>query len=210
MTPATRFVRQFFSPVALLTAVPVGAAFAALVRGAVEGPFWLLLIGLSVTSLALAFLGGVAESGQHGRAVELRAGGRRAYAPALVNSVRAVHKDTGRTVLDPRDQKTVFAFDLTVVPDDMPAYRVEVRHPLDLQDLLHRKYGVVEYDPRHPWRVVVPNNPPGEWTARAQRLDPETVRPASGPSPALPAGSQILVLGAVVAGLFLWLLWTVG
>ncbi|MEV0263965.1 hypothetical protein AB0I49_21855 [Streptomyces sp. NPDC050617] len=210
MTRATRLVRQFFSPVALLTAVPVGAAFAALVRGAAEGPFWLLLTGLTVSALALFFLGGVAESGQGGRALALRPGGPRAYAPALVNSVRAVHKETGQSVIDPRDPKSVFAFDLTVVPEEpgLPAYRVEVCHPLDLQDLLHREWAVVEYDPRQPWRVVVPNDPPREWLARAQRLDPETVRATGGPLRGLPAGSQILVLGAVAAGVFLWLLGT--
>ncbi|MFE7121088.1 hypothetical protein ACFU99_37230 [Streptomyces sp. NPDC057654] len=208
MTRATRLVRQFFSPVALLTAVPVGAAFAALVQGTVEGPFWLLLTGLTVSALALFFLGGVAESGQGDRAHALRPGGPRAYAPALVNSVRAVHKETGQAVIDPRDQKSVFAFDLTVVPEDphLAPYRVEIRHPLDLQNLLHRKCAVVEYDPRQPWRVIVPNDPPREWMARAQRLDPEAVGVTGGPARGLPAGSQILVLGAVAAGVFLWLL----
>ncbi|MEU7042737.1 hypothetical protein AB0A77_16965 [Streptomyces varsoviensis] len=201
-------MRQLFSPLALLAAVPVAAALTALVRGAAGGPFWLLLIGLTTSALALAFLGGVAESRQGGRAAELRARGPRAYAPALVNSVRAVHKETGTTVFDPGDPKSVFAFDLTVVPEGRPPYRVEVHHPLDLQNLLHRTSAVVEYDPRQPWRVVVPNNPPGEWLARAQRLDPEAVRAAGGPLRAWPAGFQILAMAVVESGLLCW--WLLG
>ncbi|GHC52311.1 hypothetical protein [Streptomyces flavofungini] len=193
-------VRRLLAPEVLLGAVAVGFALGALAEGVLDGPTWLLVVGLTATAVALSCLGAVAERGQGGGvAAGLRSGGPRAYAPALVHSVRAVHRDTGQLVLDPQAAGSLFAFDLTVVPEGRRPFRVEVRHPLDVQDLLHRSRAVVEYDPRQPWRVVLPNRPPPEWAARAQRLDPEAAHTTEGPPAGLPPGAHVLVTGAVVA-----------
>ncbi|WP_051852272.1 hypothetical protein [Streptomyces aureocirculatus] len=193
-------VRRFLALDVLLGAAVVGLAFAALAEGVIDGPSWLLYVGLTATSFALVLLGAVAEHGYGGAASGLRSGGPRAYAPALVHSVRSVHQGTGRLVLAPRAAPSaLFAFDLTVVPEGRRPFRVEVRHPLDVQDLSHRGRAVVEYDPRRPWRVVLPDRPPREWLARAERLDEESARTAGGPPRGLPPGAHVLVTGAVVA-----------
>ncbi|MFD5697131.1 hypothetical protein [Streptomyces lasiicapitis] len=193
-------VRRFLALDVLLGTAVVGLAFAALAEGVLDGPTWLLVVGLTTTALALLCLGAVAERGQGGGvALGLRSGGPRAYAPAVVHSVRAVQRETGRLVLDAQAADSVFAFDLTVVPEGRRPFRVEVRHPLDVQGLLHRGRAVVEYDPRQPWRVVVPNHPPGEWVARAARLDAEAAHGTEGPPVGVPPGARVLVTGVVVA-----------
>ncbi|MFI6727069.1 hypothetical protein [Streptomyces atratus] len=131
----------------------------------------------------------------------LRSGGPRAFAPAVVNGVKTVDKKTGRPVLDGRSVESVFAFDLTVMPDELPAYRVQVIHPLDLQGLLHRSRAVVEYDPEQPWRVVIPSNPPREWLARANSVSPPAeVKERVG---GFPAGFRTLVMGVALAAVLL-------
>ncbi|MVO87727.1 hypothetical protein GPA10_23950 [Streptomyces sp. p1417] len=192
-------VRRFLALDVLLGAAVVGLAFAALAEGVVDGPGWLLYVGLTTTAFALTLLGAVAEHGHGGAASGLRPGGPRAYAPALVHSVRSVHGESGRLVLDPRATGALFAFDLTVVPEGRRPFRVEVRHPLDVQDLLHRGRAVVEYDPRQPWRVVLPDRPPHEWLARAERLDEDVAATAGGSPRGLPPGAHVLVTGALVA-----------
>ncbi|MEV5978621.1 hypothetical protein [Streptomyces sp. NPDC052114] len=200
--PPRRLVRRFLAPPVLLGAVVVAAALATLAQGILGGTTWVLFVGLTGTALVLAVLGDFADTGHGpGTASGLRSGGPRAHAPAVVHSVRAVHKRSGAAVADGRAQSSVFAFDLTVVPEDAPAYRVVVRHPLDVQGLLHRNRAVVEYDPEQPWRVVVPNDPPRVWLARAQRLDDTAAHTAEGPARGLPAGAHVLVTGVVLAAL---------
>ncbi|MEU6017046.1 hypothetical protein ABZ826_24230 [Streptomyces sp. NPDC047515] len=213
MTTPTSLVsslRRFFTLLSLVSALVTGLALAAVVQGAVDGPRWLLMTGLPVTALALTAFGKVAEDSKSGVAVPgLRSGGPRAFAPAVVNGVKAVNKENGRPAADGQAVDSVFAFDLTVVPDDLPPYRVEVRHPLDLQGLLHKSRAVVEYDPEQPWRVVIPNNPPREWLARAHGLTPPVLavkRRAGGP----PAGFRTLVVGVAIAAVLLVLMRQVG
>ncbi|WP_055700372.1 MULTISPECIES: hypothetical protein [Streptomyces] len=197
-----RFPRGFLTPPVLLGAVVVAAALATLVQGILGGTTWALLVGLTGTAVALALLGDLADTGHgSGTASGLRSGGPRAYAPAVVHSVRAVHTKSGAAVADGRAQDSVFAFDLTVVPEDAPAYRVVVRHPLDVQGVLHKNRAVVEYDPEQPWRVVVPNDPPRVWLARAQQLDDTAALTAQGPARGLPPGAPVLVTGVVLAAL---------
>ncbi|MGW2086727.1 hypothetical protein [Streptomyces sp. NPDC001880] len=202
--------RGFFRLFTVVSAIGTGLALAALVHGAVDGPRWLLMLALPVTALALTAYGRAAEDMKSGVAAPgLRSGGPRAFAPAVVNGVRAVNKESGRTAADGQALKSVFAFDLTVVTDELPPYRIEVRHPLDLQGLLHKSRAVVEYDPEQPWRVVVPNNPPREWLARAENLVPpagEVKRRAGG----VPAGFHALVSGVVIAAVLLVLVRVLG
>ncbi|MFF3785289.1 hypothetical protein [Streptomyces sp. NPDC001933] len=213
MTTSTSPAPSLRNALRLLTVVfatGTGLALAAVVQGALDGPRWLLIVGLPVTALALAAYGRAAEDMKSGVAAPgLRSGGPRAFAPAVVNGVRAVNKKNGRTAIDGQAVDSVFAFDLTVMTDDLPPYRIEVRHPLDLQGLLHRSRAVVEYDPEQPWRVVIPNNPPREWLARAECLVPpvgEVKRRAGG----VPAGFRALVSGVVIAAVLLVLVRVLG
>ncbi|MFF3733907.1 hypothetical protein ACFYXM_27270 [Streptomyces sp. NPDC002476] len=195
-------LRRFFTALGLLSVVAAGLAFAALVDGALHGPRWLLLLGVPATALALVVFGKVGEPSQSDILVRgLRPGGPRAFAPALVHGVRAVDKRTGRLARDGQSLESVFAFDLAVVPDGLPAYRVQVRHPLDVQGLLHRPRGVVEYDPEQPWRVVIPDNPPREWLARANGITPPAVVKQS--VGAVPAGLWTFVASAAFAAVLL-------
>ncbi|MFE6494400.1 hypothetical protein [Streptomyces sp. NPDC057748] len=212
MTTSTSPASPLRNAVRLLTvvsAIGTGLALAAVVQGALDGPRWLLIVGLPVTALALAAYGRAAEDMESGVAPALRSGGPRAFAPAVVNGVKAVNKKNGRTAGDGQAVDSVFAFDLTVMADDLPPYRIEVRHPLDLQGLLHRSRAVVEYDPGQPWRVVVPDNPPREWLARAERLVPpvgEVKRRTGG----VPAGFRALMSGVVIAAVLLVLVRVLG
>ncbi|MDJ1134973.1 hypothetical protein [Streptomyces iconiensis] len=187
---------------AVLGACVMGVALAALVQGVAGGALWLLVFGITLLSAVLAAIGKAAEMAAKGFAAGLRSPARpRAYAPALVNGAKTVHKETGRAVADGRAQKRVFVFDLTVVPDDGVPFRAKVAHPLDLQGLMTSKRAVVEYDPRQRWRVVLPADPPEEWRARAARLA------FTGPPPEplaarFPPGAQILVLGLLLGALF--------
>ncbi|MEU8922512.1 hypothetical protein AB0D10_16480 [Kitasatospora sp. NPDC048545] len=75
-------------------------------------------------------------------------------------------------------------FDLTVTPDDAPAYRVEITQDINLVDLPdYRPRGVlvVQYPPDRPWRVTIVKRPTPVWEERAAgaRID-------SAPGPAVP------------------------
>ncbi|WP_335933124.1 hypothetical protein [Streptomyces sp. PTD5-9] len=201
--------RRFLTAFGLLSAAVAGLAFAALVHGAVDGPRWLLLTGLPASALALTVFDKVAEPSHSDLVVlGLRSGGPRAFAPALVHAVKAVDKESGRPAADGRSLNTVFEFDLTVVPDGLPAYRIRARHPLDAQGLLHRRRAVVEIDPEQPWRVVIPADPPREWLARAEVLTPPTeVKRIVGGAP---AGLRTFVASLVFAAVLLVLVRLVG
>lgn len=202
-------LRRFVDALGLLCAAVAGLAFAAFAHGALFGPRWLLLLGIPATALVLVVFGKVGEASRSDAVFRgLRPGGPRAFAPAVVHEVRAVDKRTGRPVRDGRSLESVFAFDLTVVPDGLPAYRVRIRHPLDVQGLLQRPRGVVEYDPEQPWRVVIPDNPPREWVARANGITPPAAvkRYADG----APAGLWTFVASAALAAVLLVLVRVLG
>ncbi|WP_241192430.1 hypothetical protein [Streptomyces sp. ADI96-02] len=62
------------------------------------------------------------------------------------------------------------SFDLTVAPDDRPAYRVRTSQQINLVDLPdYRPQGivVVRYRPDEPWEVAVVVRPSEEWRRRA-------------------------------------------
>ncbi|MFF5718517.1 hypothetical protein [Streptomyces buecherae] len=212
MTGLPYGVRRRLAPYLLLCVAETGAVFAALACGALYGPRWLLLTGLFTSSLTLAVLGVIGERDTGKDAAwPLRPDGPRAYAPALVREVRAVDRATGRPAADRNAQSSVFEFDLTVVPEDRDPYRIRVRHPLDVQDLLHRDRAVVQYDPRQPWRVILPPNPPREAQARATHLDPDSLPTARSVRPTgLPSGAPVLLLGLALAAVVVTVVGTAG
>ncbi|MFJ6571245.1 hypothetical protein ACIQNU_27905 [Streptomyces sp. NPDC091292] len=194
-------VRRLFAPHLLVAALVVTAAFTALGVGAIEGPRWLLVTGATSSAVVLAMFGVLGETAPEGGvAMSLRSGGPRAFAPAVVHSVRAVDTVTGLTA-DPQSLTSVFAFQLTVVPPDgSRPYRIQLRHPLDHQGLLHRTRAVVEYDPRQPWRVILPPYPPTPWLVRADNLDPETATTSTTlTTQGLPPGSPVLIASLLLA-----------
>ncbi|MFF8714043.1 hypothetical protein ACF07T_21785 [Streptomyces sp. NPDC015184] len=208
---STSSLRRFFRLFGVVSVLGTGLLLTAVVQGAVDGPRWLLLLALPATALALTAFGKVAESATSGLATPtLRAGGPRAFAPAVVNGVRTVDKANGRPAADGQAVNSVFSFDLTVVAEGLPPYRVEVRHPLDLQGLLHKSRAVVEYDPEQPWRVVVPGNPPREWLARAHGLTPPTGEVRTPGGGTFPTGSRALAAGVALAAVLLVLIRVLG
>jgi hypothetical protein len=203
---STSALRRFFRLFSVVSVLGTGLVLAAVVQGAVDGPRRLLFLALPVAALVLTAYGKAAESATSGMAAPgLRAGGPRAFAPAVVNGVKAVNRANGRPAVDGQAVNSVFAFDLTVVADGLPPYRVVVRHPLDLQGLLHKSRAVVEYDPEQPWRVVLTDNPPREWLARAHGLTPPTGEVRT-PGGTFPAGSRTLAAGVALAAVLLVLI----
>ncbi|MCX4965566.1 hypothetical protein OHA98_12100 [Streptomyces sp. NBC_00654] len=189
------------NPRALLAAVLSGGALTALAHGALDGPRWLLLVGLNLTVLVLVAVDLVSRVAPAGTALDLRSGGPSAFAPAVVHAVRVVSKDAGLPALDPRSPDTVFAFDITVMPGTRPPYRVTVRHPLDLQDARNRRSMVVRYDPEQPCRVSVPVRVPEELSRRAENLE-QRATPAERIEPRRPE-RRVLGLGALIAAVLL-------
>lgn len=101
-------------------------------------------------------------------------------------------------------------FDLTVAPDDAPAFRVEIKQDINLVELPdYRPQGilVVQYPPDRPWRVRIVKRPTPEWEDRVAgaRLDsapgPAVVKEQRSGGGGCAVGFVGLLLGAV--GVFL-------
>ncbi|MGW1785664.1 hypothetical protein ACWCQQ_42270 [Streptomyces sp. NPDC002143] len=112
---------------------------------------------------------------------------------AMIESLEAVGGETSDIPVK---------FDLTVAPDDAPAYRVEFTQDINLADLpAYRSRGilVVQYPPDRPQKVRIVKRPTPDWEERAAsaRLD-------SAPGPAR-AGDPLEGGGATLVG-FLGLL----
>ncbi|MFF2013876.1 hypothetical protein ACFVWY_33095 [Streptomyces sp. NPDC058195] len=155
------------TPVALargfLTGGVAGTSLAALVVGGIVENVQLFVTGLVVPTVygLLFFL-----AGRPRRAREAAVVPRTAL--AVIESLEAVRGESS-------DIPVRFA--LTVVPDDGPAYRVEITQDINLVDLSgYRPRGVlvVQYPPDRPWRVRIVKRPTPQWEDRAAsaRLDP--------------------------------------
>lgn len=158
----------------------IGASPAALVVGAVieNAPLFVLGIVLPAVYGLLFFLAGAPR-----RAREAAVAPRTAL--ALVESREAVGGEATSDV--------AVRFELTVAPDDVPAYRAAFTQHVNVVDLAdYRPGGVVvaQYPPDRPWRVRIVKRPTPEWEERAAgaRVD-------SAPGPALvsetPEGSAV-------------------
>jgi hypothetical protein len=154
----------------LLTGGVTGGSLAAFVVGCVieSVPLCVVGVGLPVVYGLLFFLAGMPR-----RAREAAIAPRTAL--ARIESLAAVGGEATSDV--------AVEFDVTVAPDDIPAYRVEFTQHINLVDLSDYRPGsvvVVEYPPDRLWRVRIVKRPTPEWEERAAdaRLD-------SAPGPAV-------------------------
>ncbi|MFH8477095.1 hypothetical protein [Streptomyces sp. NPDC018000] len=166
------------TPVALargfLTGGVVGTSLTALVVGGITENAPLFVTGLVLPAVygLLLFLAGMPRRAREAAVVHRTA-------LAMIESLEAVGGESSDVPV---------RFELTVVPDDGPAYRVEITQDINLVDLPdYRPRGVVvvQYPPDQPWRVRIVKRPTPEWEDRAAstRLDsvPGTARAAAPP-----------------------------
>lgn len=100
--------------------------------------------------------------------------------------------------------------DVTVSPDDGPAFRARTSHTVNLVDLPECRVGatiVVRYRPDTPWDVSVVDDPDATWADRAasEPLDsaPEHTRVTEPAIPALEASAAVISLLAGAAAILL-------
>ncbi|BBC34893.1 hypothetical protein SGFS_061870 [Streptomyces graminofaciens] len=146
----------------LLTGGVIGTSLAAFVVGVVIENVPLFVAGLSLPVVygLLFFLAGAPRRAREAAVVPRTA-------LAMIESLHAVGGESSDVPV---------RFDLTVAPDDAPAYRVEITQDINLVDLPdYRPRGVlvVEYPPDRPWRVRIVKRPTPEWEDRVAgaRLD---------------------------------------
>lgn len=154
----------------ILTGGVIGASPAAFVVGCVieSVPLCVTALALPTAYGLLFFLAGMPRRAREG-AIAPRT------ALAAIESLEAVGGEATSDV--------AVRFDLTVAPDDVPAYRVAFTQDINLVDLADYRPGgvvVVQYPPDRPWRVRIVKRPTPEWEERVAgaRLD-------SAPGPAL-------------------------
>ncbi|MEL5959155.1 hypothetical protein AADR41_31100 [Streptomyces sp. CLV115] len=146
----------------LLTGGVVGTSLAALVVGGIvkNGPLFATGLALPVVYGLLFFLAGMPRRAREAAVVPRTA-------LAMIECLEAVKGESSDIPVQ---------FELTVAPDDGPAYRVAITQDINLVDLPdYRPRGVVvvQYPPDQPWRVRIVKRPTPEWEDRAasSRLD---------------------------------------
>ncbi|MYY08615.1 hypothetical protein GT204_06750 [Streptomyces sp. SID4919] len=152
-----------------LTGGVIGASLAAFIGGCVVGRAPLVLTGLVLPAVygLVFFLATLPR-----RAREAAVAPRTAL--AVIESREAVGGETSDVPV---------RFDLSVVPEDAPAFRVETRQDVNLVELAdHRPLAVVvvEYPPDRPWRTRIVTRPTPEWEKRAAVAQVDSV-----PGPAM-------------------------
>ncbi|WP_031525347.1 hypothetical protein [Streptomyces sp. NRRL F-5123] len=178
----------------LLTGGVVGAALAALVVGTVVES-----VPLFVTGLALPAV--------HGLVFFLTGMPRRFREAAVAPCTALAVIERLEAVGGGETSDVPVKFWLTVMPDDGPAFRVEITEGVNLVDLPdYRPRGVVvvRYPPDRPWRVRVVKRPTPQWEERAASARFDAVPGAarvSEPSEGCASGFVVLLgllLGAAV------------
>ncbi|MFE9118166.1 hypothetical protein [Streptomyces sp. NPDC007172] len=172
-----------------LTGGVAGTSLAALVVGGIIANVPLFVAGLLLPMVygLLFFLAGAPRRAREADAVPRTA-------LAVIETLKAIGGESGDIPV---------RFELSVVPDDEPAYRVETTQDVNLVDLSdYRPRGVVvvQYPSDRPWRVRIVKRPTPEWEDRAAsaRLDsvPEAAKVAAPPEGC--AFAFILVLGLLL------------
>ena len=190
--PVRALLRRVLAPGTLLVAAPAAVVVTALVHGALDGPRWAMMLGLNGTVALLFALGTARLRHRPGVALGLASGAGAVHAPARLHSLTA--------------RGTDFGFDLTVLPEGGAPYRIEVRQPIDVQDVRIHRAALVRHDPHRPWLVDLPARPPAAELARARaavRTDDLPSAPRLGvPAPGTPA----LLAGALLTAVLLTVL----
>ncbi|MFB7671129.1 hypothetical protein ACFC26_06885 [Kitasatospora purpeofusca] len=150
-----------------LTGGVIGASLAAFVVGCTLGKVPLIVAGPALlAAYALLF--------------RLAGAPRRAREGALAPL-------TALALIDGREMRTVeetdvpVRFDLTVVPDLAPAFRIRITQGVHVSELGDHRPGtvlVVRYPPDRPWLLRIVRRPTPEWEERAAGA---VLEPASGP-----------------------------
>lgn len=148
---AAAFVRGF------LTSCASGASLAALVVGAMIESVPLFVVGfvLPAVCVLLNHLAGRSRRAREAAVVPVRA-------LAMIEGLHATGAELSADI--------PIEFDLTVAPDDAPAYRARMREHINLVDVpgyRPRDILVVEYPPDRPWKVRLIRKPTPEWERRA-------------------------------------------
>lgn len=151
----------------------IGASLTAFISGCVVGEVSLIVLGLALPSAyGLVFLLATSPRRAREAAVVPRT------ALAVIESLEAVGGEASDVPV---------RFELSVAPDDAPAFRVEIRQDVNLVELAdYRPRGivVVEYPPDRPWKTRIVRRPTPDWEERAAgaRVD-------SAPGPAMRSDS---------------------
>ncbi|MFF2353825.1 hypothetical protein ACFVVL_29085 [Kitasatospora sp. NPDC058115] len=180
-----------------LTGGAIGVSVTAFIGGCVVGKAPLIVLGLALPAVyGLVFHLCTLPRRSRESAVAPRT------ALAMIESLEAVGSDTSDVPV---------RFELTVAPDDAPAYRVEIRQDVNLVELPdYRPRGivVVEYQPDRPWKVRIVTRPTPAWEERAAgaRLDSAPGPAMRNDPPESRAGGFLTLLGLLlgVAGVLLF------
>ncbi|MFI6729947.1 hypothetical protein NRF20_01680 [Streptomyces sp. R-74717] len=106
---------------------------------------------------------------------------------AVIESLEAVGGETSDVPV---------RFDLSVAPDDAPAFRVEIRQDVNLVELPeYRPRGVlvVEYPPDRPWKTRIVKRPTPQWEQRAAVAQVDSV-----PGPAMKSDPTVGCFGGLL------------
>ncbi|MFF7455393.1 hypothetical protein [Kitasatospora sp. NPDC008115] len=172
-----------------LTGGVIGVSLTAFISGCAVGKAPLIVLGLVLP----AVYGLV-----HYLCTLPRRSRERAVAPrtalAMIEGLEAVGSDSSDVPV---------RFELTVAPDDAPAYRVEIRQGINLVELPdYRPRGivVVEYPPDRPWKVRIVKRPTPAWEERAAGayLDSAPGPAIKSDSPEGCAGGFLTLLGLLL------------
>ncbi|GAB3078878.1 hypothetical protein [Micromonospora schwarzwaldensis] len=157
----------------LVTGGVIGASLTAFIGGCVVGRAPLIVTGLVLPTV-------------YGLVLFLAALPRRAREAAVVPRT-ALAVIESREAVGGETSDVLVRFELSVAPDDAPAFRVEIQQDINVVELPeYRPRGVVvvQYPPDRPWKTRIVKRPTPAWEERAavSRVD-------SAPGPAMRSDS---------------------
>ncbi|WP_031069269.1 hypothetical protein [Streptomyces sp. NRRL WC-3742] len=186
----------------------------ALARGVLTGG----VVGASLAALVVStivdrpplFVAGLVVPVAYGLLFRLAGAPRRAREAAVVPRT-ALAMIESREAVDGETSDVTVRFELSVVPDEGPAFRMKITQGINLVDLPDYRPGgvvVVQYPPDRPWRVQIVKRPTPEWEERAASARLDSV-PGTATVAAPPEGCAFglvalfgLLLGAAAVVLF--------
>ncbi|MFE2943763.1 hypothetical protein ACFXKG_32625 [Streptomyces sp. NPDC059255] len=173
-----------------LTGAVIGASLTAFIGGCVVDRAPLAVTGLVLPAVygLLFFLATLPRRAREAAVVPRTA-------LAVIESLEAVAGETSDVPV---------RFELSVAPDDAPAFRVEIRQDVNLVELPdYRPRGVVvvEYPPDRPWKTRIVKRPTPQWEERAAAAQVDSV-PGAAMKSETPGGcfSGLLVLLGLLLG----------